>query len=320
MTGPKGEQGPPGATGNPGPPGELLGASIQPQGIQATRPQNDATNRNKRKRNKRLRKRKKRSVEPDDIDDDLDSVRSKLLARQETGGEVLVADVIQEVSTVMLNHIEGLKKELDYIRYPEGKRENPALSCREIKLGHPSYKTGWYWVDPNLGSIDDAIQVWCNMTETPETCVYPTQRTKMAKERFYEKQKKNKLFKFLKDGFEIRYASSIQMDFLRLLSEEATQRFTYYCSGSVAWMDSTTGDLENSISLVGSNDWEFETSEFSDKMVVHDGCKDRGQNGFTAFEIRTKKLGRLPIVNFRPKDYGEPWQKFGFEAGPICFH
>lgn len=242
------------------------------------------------------------------------------MAKQETGVDVQVSEVIQEVSTVLLNHIDALKKEVDDIRYPEGKRDNPAISCREIKLGHPSFKTGWYWVDPNAGSIDDAIQVWCNMTETPETCVYPTQRTKMAKERFYEKQKKAKLFKFLKDGFEIRYASAIQMDFLRLLSEEATQRFTYYCSGSVAWKDGTSGELDKSISLVGSNDYEYETALFDEKMVVHDGCKDREQNGFTAFEITSKKLERLPIVNFRPQDYGEPWQKFGFEAGPICFH
>lgn len=260
-------------------------------------------------------------MEPADIDDDLDNVRSKLLARQENGIEVQVGEVIQEVSSVMLHHIDSLKKEVELIRYPEGKRENPAISCREIKLGHPSFKTGWYWVDPNLGSIDDAIKVWCNMTDTPETCVYPTQKTKMAKERFYEKSKKDKLFKLLKDGFEIRYASSIQLDFLRLLSEAATQRFTYICSGSVAWQDSKAEDsLENAIELIGHNDYEYETSKFDAKMVVHDGCKDRGQNGFTAFEISTKKLARLPIVNFRPKDYGEPWQKFGFEAGPICFH
>lgn len=260
-------------------------------------------------------------MEPADIDDDLNNVRSNLLSKQENGVEVKVGEVIQAVSTVMLNHIDALKKEVDMIRYPEGKRENPAISCREIKMGHPSYKNGWYWVDPNLGSVDDAIQVWCNLTEVPETCVYPTQRTKMAAERFYEKSKKEKLFKFLKDGFDIKYASSIQMAFLRMLSEHATQKFTYFCSGSVAWKDSTNGDnLDKAIVLMGSNDYEFNTAEFTEKMVVHDGCKNRENNGFTAFEISTKKLARLPIVNFRPKDYGEYGQKFGFEAGPICFY
>lgn len=53
-----------------------------------------------------------------------------------------VGDVIQEVSRVMLNHIDILKKDIESFKYPEGKRENPALSCREIKLGHPLFKTG----------------------------------------------------------------------------------------------------------------------------------------------------------------------------------
>lgn len=31
-------------------------------------------------------------------------------------------------------------------------------------------KTGEYWVDPNQGSIKDAIRVFCNM-ESGETCI-----------------------------------------------------------------------------------------------------------------------------------------------------
>ena len=31
---------------------------------------------------------------------------------------------------------------------------------------------GYYWVDPNLGMVDDAVKVYCNMT-SGETCVYP---------------------------------------------------------------------------------------------------------------------------------------------------
>lgn len=32
---------------------------------------------------------------------------------------------------------------------------------------------GWYWIDPNLGMIDDAIYVFCNMSAKGETCVFP---------------------------------------------------------------------------------------------------------------------------------------------------
>ena len=35
------------------------------------------------------------------------------------------------------------------------------------------YYIGWYWIDPNLGMPDDAIYVFCNMTGSGETCVFP---------------------------------------------------------------------------------------------------------------------------------------------------
>jgi len=278
-------------------------------------PQGDQPNR-RRKKNK---KRRRRSADPGDIEDDINSVTSKLMDKQKKGLDVQFGELINEVSSVMLNHIDNLQKEVANIRYPQGTRENPAITCREIKLGHPASKSGWYWIDPNLGSIDDAIKVHCNMTDTPQTCVHATQRTKMAAERTYSGDNRAKSFKKLKDGFEIRYASSVQMDFLRLLAAEATQTFTYLCSGSVAWFDVDTNDLTNAISLIGANDHVFDTENFNERQVIHDGCQNRDTGGFTTFEIKTAKLARLPIVNFRPKDYGQPWQKFGFEAGPICF-
>ena len=39
----------------------------------------------------------------------------------------------------------------------------------------------------------------------------------------------------------------------------------------------------------------------------------------TVFEVRTKKLGHVPIVDFYPVDYGLPHQAFGFQVGPVCF-
>ena len=35
-----------------------------------------------------------------------------------------------------------------------------------------SVTAGWYWIDPNLGCSQDAIQVYCNFT-SGETCINP---------------------------------------------------------------------------------------------------------------------------------------------------
>ena len=72
---------------------------------------------------------------------------------------------------------------------------------------------------------------------------------------------------------QIKYGSSVQLGLLRLLSESVTQRFTYYCSGSVAWFDQSGDGHDSAITLRGDNDYEFETSKFSFQQVVHDGCR-----------------------------------------------
>jgi len=286
--------------------------------IANSRPMGDMADagRSRRKKNKRSRRKRKRRAA--DIDADLNSVFTRLNGGEE--GKVKMSEVISEVSTVMRSHIEALKEEVQSIQHPQGTRDNPAVSCREIKMGHPSKPSGHYWVDPNLGSIDDAIHVWCNMTQVPETCVSPSTRTTQADEKAYDKKKKSARFSQLQEGFSgIRYPSSIQLDFLRLLAEEATQTFEYHCTESVAWFDAASDSYEKAISLVGANDFLFDTRELPERRVLHDGCQNKEANGKTVFEITTSRVNRLPIVDFVPTDYGEASQRLGYKAGPVCF-
>jgi len=53
--------------------------------------------------------------------------------------------------------------------------------------------------------------------------------------------------------------------------------------------------------------------------VILDGCKTKRAESKTVFEVRTEKLGELPLVDFYPVDYGQQQQAFGFEVGPVCF-
>lgn len=71
--------------------------------------------------------------------------------------------------------------------------------------------------------------------------------------------------------------ANIQMNFLRLLSTEATQTITYHCKNSVAYMDQATGNLKKALLLQGSNDVEIKAegnSRFT-YGVLEDGCKVR---------------------------------------------
>lgn len=108
------------------------------------------------------------------------------------------------------------------------------------------------------------------------------------------------------------------MTFLRLLSENVYQNFTYTCINSVAWFNSQTSKYDLAIKLLGENEQEFSYPSIK-PSIVYDGCKSRQAKSETVFEIRTDKLNRLPIVDLFPVDYGKPNQAFGFHAGPVCF-
>lgn len=73
-----------------------------------------------------------------------------------------------------------------------------------------------------------------------------------------------------------------------------------------------------SVKLLGENEQEFSHNGLK-PIVLFDGCKMKIDKSETIFEIRTKKLQQLPIVDFRPTDYGSPNQAFGFTVGPVCF-
>lgn len=120
--------------------------------------------------------------------------------------------------------------------------------------------------------------------------------------------------------FQISYETigRVQMTFLRLLSLEAHQNFTYTCINSVAWYNSRTSKYDMSIKLLGENEQEFSHSRLKPQVIL-DGCKTRDSKSETVFEVRTKKLHQLPIIDFFPVDYGMPNQAFGFSVGSVCF-
>lgn len=108
------------------------------------------------------------------------------------------------------------------------------------------------------------------------------------------------------------------MSFLKLLSKEAYQNFTYTCINSVAWHNSITNKYDLSIKLLGDDEFEYSLAN-QKPIVVSDGCSSRDSKSETVFEVRTSKLSQVPLIDFYPVDYGSPNQAFGFSVGPVCF-
>lgn len=77
-----------------------------------------------------------------------------------------------ERRTLIMKAYETLKSQWERFRRPDGGRDFPAKTCRDLHVAHPELPSGDYWMDPNEGDIRDAILVHCDMTTTA-TCIYP---------------------------------------------------------------------------------------------------------------------------------------------------
>ena len=42
----------------------------------------------------------------------------------------------------IFQEIDDIKVEIDSVRFPNGDRETPARSCKDLYLAHPEYKDG----------------------------------------------------------------------------------------------------------------------------------------------------------------------------------
>merc|ERR1719187_3133155 len=260
-TGPKGDRGSSGAPGPPGPPGEL---PLLPPDILFQR---DAPFKSRDKREARGDASSERSRPQKDSDVDLITVYTD---------------------------IYNMRIELEKIKKPIGTRESPARTCQDLHYGHPQMKDGFYWIDPNLGMTDDAVKVWCNMESGGETCVSPDVHASRMPNIPWRKSTEG-WYSTLRGGFRISYDSMgpVQLTFLRLMSSQAHQNFTYTCINSAAWYDSRIGNHNSAIKLQGENEVEFTADENKPNVIV-DGCKAKRAESKTVFEVRTEKLGELP--------------------------
>lgn len=73
----------------------------------------------------------------------------------------------------------------------------------------------------------------------------------------------------------------VQMNFLRLLSQNGYQNFTYTCINSAAWFNAKTNSHDMAVKFMGENSVQFSSEPGSPKVdVLVDGCKVRPSFGF----------------------------------------
>lgn len=127
----------------------------------------------------------------------------------------------------------------------------------------------------------------------------------------------------IQPGFEFRYkADGNQLQFLQLLSSEASQELTYHCKNSIAVYDASRRSLRSAMQIMTSSDTELK-ARGNKKLryrIIHDGCK-RKQSTWASTKVsyRTDRPQRLPFTDVGLRDVGGEDQAFKIEVGPVCF-
>lgn len=67
--------------------------------------------------------------------------------------------------------------------------------------------------------------------------------------------------------------TKVQLSFLRMLSGQAKQKFTYLCRNSVAWYSESGKTYDFALRFLGSNNNEFSYRSLVKPEVLFDGCK-----------------------------------------------
>ena len=103
----------------------------------------------------------------------------------------------------------------------------------------------------------------------------------------------------------------VQLSFLRMLSLEATQNFTYTCLNSVAWYDNDNRGYEKSLKLLGDNDDEF-SAMHNKPNVIEDGCRVKIPHFILHFSTKCRYKTYDFDTRFETKDLKNQSLKSGF--------
>lgn len=224
-----------------------------------------------------------------------------------------------EQKRLVLNAYHKLKDTFDMFTMPEGDKNSPAKTCRDLHAAHPDKPSGEYWVDPNAGSPKDAILVYCDMAKEA-TCIQP--KPSMSEEMTVESSEREVWFSDIPEGgFQLTYkADSNQISFLQILSSKASQNITYHCFNSLAYYSAKKDHHRKAVALMSWNDLEIRhRGKFSYQVPVDECQHEKREWAHTIISMKDTKPTRLPIVDVALRDIGNDRQKFKLEIGPVCF-
>jgi len=233
--------------------------------------------------------------------------------------------------------VEELTTRFSRIEKPDGSKAYPARTCRDLHANYPLLKSGKYWIDPNMGCKEDAVEVECKFEETKEdfivtTCIAPKEKMAIEKSSWATEMKSRAQRWFVEEhelGNFAYNASPSQLRYLSYLSRDAYQTVTVHCHKYTAWYDDDSRSYKNAMRFLGTEEQEFQyfpTDDNNDMSrftpeVIKDKCSSNSDTWEeTVLKFTSHKFIRLPVIDVAPTYPSEDDSKFGVELGPVCFN
>lgn len=192
----------------------------------------------------------------------------------------------------------------------------------------PEAMSGEYWLDPNGGSVDDAMAVHCNFDlehGKVETCVNPT--TVFAAMMMKQVKPDNLSHMWMAKTIEteteeIGYGTTAsQWRRLAVGMKSAHQDITYNCKNSPAHR-TMSGQQKAFIQLLSKDNHVLNTEAPMDErvQVISDSCfKEDGLWHQAVFKYTTQDISRLPIRDIGVLGSGTDNEEFSIHVGKVCF-
>lgn len=236
-----------------------------------------------------------------------------MLSEEELWHLIYPADCLNRTTVLALLHT--LSRELRaLVEHPDGTKDKPAATCKELLLAHPNLPDGHYYIDPNQGSTRDALVAFCNFTAGGETCIPPVHNQVPIKAWLssYASSDTFEWFSTLPGGFVLEYvgASVVQLRFLRLHSHRAAQKVSYSCRPAAHHHRQPQKEIR----------FLADTREQS-YVATLQGCLLDNDSSIadTIFHFATEELALLPLRDLAVFHDGDASHQFGFTIGPVCF-
>uniref|UniRef100_A0A8C9NIW0 Fibrillar collagen NC1 domain-containing protein n=2 Tax=Serinus canaria TaxID=9135 RepID=A0A8C9NIW0_SERCA len=110
------------------------------------------------------------------------------------------------------------------------------------------------------------------------------------------------------------------MNFLHLLSSEATHSITVHCLNTPMWALTTAGGQKTSVTFKGWNGQIFKANTLLEPKVLLDECMiEDGSWHKTQFFFHTQDTNQLPVVQINALPHLKPGQQHFIESGSVCF-